>query len=268
MIAVRIRVWLMGLGAATGVGLALAGWFGRDGVAWAAEPMKSDDASAWSKLVEDGDVQSMLDVQRAEIEKSMRSNGTFRRALKKLEGIGWMVAVVGNVQAYRTEGEAARKGVALREAGKALAQAAADKNYDGAKAAAEAIASYPDKIAPAEDASRAPWTEWIELGAVMHGVSIIDSDTKTAVAATKPADFKKGAAAAHGQAMLLACLSVVSRDYEDSDDWRQWCDEMREGSVRLAKAFGKKNLEESKAARDALLQSCKSCHDVYRPDEN
>jgi hypothetical protein len=254
--------------ASAGVGLALAGWFGRDSALWAAEPMRSDDAAAWSRLVEDGDVQSMLDVQRAEIEKSMRSNGTFRRALKKLEGIGWMVAVVGNVQAYRTEGEAARKAVSLREAGKALAKAAADKNFEDAKSAAEAIAGYPDKIAPAEDASRAAWTDLIDLGAVMHGVSTIDSETKTAVAASKPADFKKSAAAAHGQAMLLACLSVVSRDYEDADDWRRWCDEMRDGSIRLAKAFGKKNLEESKAARDALLQSCKSCHDVYRPDEN
>lgn len=264
----RLRI-VLGLGV-IGIGIALAslGFLGRQSsLLAAAESMKSDDAQAWKKLVSDEHFKAMLENQKAEIDKSMKSNGTFRRALKKLEGAGQIIAVLANVQAFRSEGEDVKKASALRAAGLQLAKAAADKNFDAAKKAVEQIAAYPATIAPADD-DKTKWTDLVKIGAVMHGVSTIDAETKTAVAVAKPADFKKVAAAAESQARLLACLSVISRDYEESDDWKQWCDEMRQGSVELAETFAKKNQAASKAARDELLKTCKACHDVYRPDQN
>lgn len=264
----RIRLCVACVALALGVTSGCIGLIGGDRVLWAAKsaaPMPSDSPETWKSLVADADLAAMIDIQRAEIAKSMKSNGTFRRGLKKLEGCGRMIAILGNVQVYRGEWDDAKKAAALRAAGLALTIAAEAKNFDDAKKAADEIAAYPDKIAPADDAAPTTWTDLVGIDAVMLGVSTADSETKTAV--LKEGDFKKAAKDAEAYAMLLAVLGTISRDYEEADDWKQWCDQMRDSSAGLAKAFGKKNFDASKSARDEMLKSCDACHMVYRPEE-
>lgn len=268
MSILRVRLCVACVALALGVTSGCIGLIGGEGALWAAQsaaPMAADSPETWKGLVGDRDFTGMIDIQRAEIAKSMKSNGTFRRGLKKLEGCGRMLAILGNVQIYRMDGDDAKKAAALREAGLALASAAEAKNFDDAKKAADEIAAYPDKIAPADEATPTVWTDLVDIDAVMHGVSTADGETKTAV--LKEADFKKNAKDAEAYAMLLAVLGTISRDYEEADDWKQWCDQMRDSSSNLANAFGKKNFEASKSARDEMLKSCDACHKVYRPEE-
>ena len=233
----------------------------------------ADDASpslnpaAWKELVSDDSFKLMLASQVDVIDKTLKSAGTFRRALKKMEVAGRIVAVLGNVEVLRGSEDLAKKGAALRAAGLALTKAASDKNFEDATKAAEAIKSYPEKIAPAEEAKPTPWTDLLDIEGLMSGVATVDLEAKKPIAATKPTEFKKLAKDAEAYAMLLACMGVAARDYESDKDWKKWCDDMRDESASLAKAFNSKNEDEAKTARDSLLKSCKACHDAYRVEE-
>lgn len=221
----------------------------------------------WKSLVTDDSVKLMLSSQTDLIDKTLKSAGTFRRALKKMEVAGRIVAVLGNVEVLRGSDEAAKKGAALRAAGLDLTKAAEAKNFEDATKAAEAIKSYPDKIALAEDAKPTAWTELLDIDGLMSGVATADTEVKKPIAATKPAEFKKLSKDAEPYALLLAVLGAAARDYEPDKDWQKWCDDMKSESVGLAKAFNSKNEDEAKTARDSLLKSCKACHDAYRVEE-
>ncbi|MFO0947480.1 MAG: hypothetical protein U1D30_16410 [Planctomycetota bacterium] len=231
----------------------------------AAEAVLSTDAAAWKTLVPEKDLETLVKLQVEELKKSMTSKATFQRGFRKAELTGYLVAGLGNVGVVTLEGDAAKKAATLREAGLTLAKAAKEKNYDEAKKASDTIGEYPAKIAPAADATPAKFTDVLPLDPLMKGVSAIDSAAGAAV--RKDDKFKKDAKDLSAQAQLLAILSVVARDHNEAEDWKGWCDEMREASVNLSKQFGKRDLEGSKAARGTLQKSCTDCHDVYRKEE-
>jgi len=221
----------------------------------------------WKELVNDDSLKLMLSSQVDVIDKTLKSAGTFRRALKKMEIAGRIVAVLGNVEVLRGSEEAAKKGAALRAAGLDLTKAAEAKNFEDATKAAEAIKSYPEKIAPAGEAKPTVWTELLDIDGLMTGVTTADLEVKKPVAATKPAEFKKLAKEAEPYALLLAVLGAAARDYESDKDWQKWCDDMKSESMNLAKALNGKNEDDAKTSRDSLLKSCKACHDAYRVEE-
>jgi hypothetical protein len=228
-------------------------------------PATSPDA--WKKLLSDDAVKAVLETQVDVIDKSMKSAGTFRRALKKMEITGRIIAALGNVEVYRQTGEAAQKGAALREAGLALTKAAADKKFEDAEKAVASIKGYPASTAPAAEANPAEWMKLLDIHGLMSGVSTADAETKRVVTSTKPADFKKDAESAAAYAYVLAMLGSAAREYETDGDWKKWCDEMARDSVAMAAALVKKDDAEAKAARDTLLKSCDACHEAYRVEE-
>lgn len=231
----------------------------------AADAVLSSDAAAWKTLVPEKDLESIVKLQADELKKSMTSKATFQRGFRKAELTGYLVAGLGNVGVVTLEGDAAKKAAALREAGLALAKASKEKNYDEAKKASDTIGEYPAKITPAADATPAKFTDVLPLEPLMKGVSAIDSAAGAAV--RKDDKFKKDAKDLSAQSQLLAVLSVVARDHHEAEDWKVWCDEMREYSVHLSKQFAKRDLDGSKQARSDLQKSCTACHDVYRKEE-
>lgn len=182
-----------------------------------------------------------------------------------MEVVGHLVAALGNIGTVILEGDAAKKAAALREAGLKLATSAKDKNYDDAKAAADAIAGYPAKITPAADAATAKFTDVLPLEILMKGVSSIDSGTGAAI--RKEDKFKAEAKNQVADCTMMAVLAVVARDHNENEDWKGWCDDMREASVSLAGQFQKRSMDGAKEARGVLQKSCADCHDVYRKEE-
>lgn len=231
----------------------------------AADAMLASDAATWKTLVSPKDLSGMLEIQTAEIDKAMKSKATFQRGFRKMELVGYLVAALGNIGTVTLEGEDAQKAAALREAGLKLASSAKEKNYDEAKAAADIVTSYPSKISPASDATPAKFTDVLPLGILMKGVSSIDSSMGAAI--RKEDKFKSEAKEQAFDSTLMAVLAVVARDHNENEDWKVWCDEMREASVALGGQFQKRNLDGAKEARGALQKSCADCHDVYRKEE-
>ena len=233
--------------------------------AFAADAPAGGDAAAWNKVVTDKDFDQIVATFAPDIKKSMRSSGTFLRGYRKLQRIGKLVALTGNIGAMKYDGEQAKKAVALREAGTALAGAAKKKSFAAAKKAAAIIADYPN-VSPADNGDPAKWDDVIDLDTLMKGVSSIDSATRNAAKRTG-SKFEDRAAEMAARSVLLACLAVVAREHEKKDDWQGWCDEMCADSLAMAKKFADGDAAGSKKAYGALQKSCTDCHEVYRPDE-
>lgn len=264
----RRRIWTGAAALSFAAGMYLAGPYGAERpLQAAADVSPALNKESWKSLVNEDQVSEILKTQIGAIEKSMKSAGTFRRALKKMEIAGRVIAVVGNVETYRLEGDEAKKGAALREAGLALTKAAGDKNFEDASKAFAAIKGYPKEIEPAADAAPAEWTKMLDIDGLMTGVATSDIESKRISGIAKSTEFKKEAKAGESYALLLAILGTVAREYEADDDWKKWCDEMRDGSVAFAGAFAQKDQDVAKSARDTMLKSCAACHEAYRVEE-
>jgi hypothetical protein len=232
--------------------------------ALAAEPMLAGDVKTWSKLFSEKDFDEVVKHLTKEIKSftDVDSPALFNRNVRKLERTGYMVAIVGNVEASKG-GENAAKAAALREAGLTLAATAKKKDFAKAKEVAETIAAYPDKIKPHADAKPTEWTKVAPLDTLMKAVSQIDTTVRNCARKTGK-DFTKLAGTGSNEARLLACIAVVSREHKDESDWKTWCDDLREGAVLLAGNFAKKNPAGSKKAYDNLQKTCNTCHEKYR----
>ncbi|MBY0588956.1 hypothetical protein K2X85_17420 [bacterium] len=226
----------------------------------------STDPAKWNEIASDAAVAGIVEGQVKGIEKSMKSAGTFRRALKKVEITGRVLAIVGNAETIRVEGEAAKKGAALREAGLALTKAAADKKFEEAEKPLASIKTFPDSISPAGDAKPTDWKSLMDMDGLMTGVASADNELKAALSA-KPDEFKKLAKEAQHWATLMAYFGRVTREHETDEQWKKWSDDMTAQSLTLAKALASKNHDEAKSARDNLLKSCEACHEAYRVEE-
>ena len=233
--------------------------------ALAAEP--PGEATQFKAIMQDQGIDSLLVTQLDGMDKTMRSRGMFRRGYRKLAVSGRLIALVGNIGTMTLSGDAAKKAATLREAGLKLAQAAEDKDYDSAKAAYEVIADYPQTIGPAAEAKAEPSAQVIAQGPLMKGVSYLDGALAKGVGASSASDFLQASETMAASAKLLACLAIVAHDYQPKSDWRQWSQQMRELSLKLAERLAQKDQPGAKQAREALLESCKSCHNVYRPDQ-
>lgn len=234
--------------------------------ALAAAAMTSDDAKTWNALLTDKDHEAILKLQMESVESAMKSSGTFLRGYRNVLRAGHIIASLGNMVATKAQGEDAKKGAALREAGSELAAAAKKKSYADAKKVAELIAGYPKSIAPAADAKAHKFTDVIAIEHLMKEVNMIDTATRKSGKAPDE-DFAKQAKELGLRSRLMACLAVIARDYKEEKDWKGWCDEMREGSIELAKQFEKKDQKAAKEAYTKLQKSCTDCHDVYRMEE-
>jgi hypothetical protein len=218
--------------------------------------------------VAEKDFRALLKQQQEEIAKHTKASSAFSRGLSKLNRHAYYVAVLGNVGTMiQDDPEEQKKAAALRDAGLALLQAAADKEFDAAKEAADLIASYPDKIAPAESGEPKVFSELSDLHELMEGVNSLYASATRVIKARSPAQFRRDARAASGEALMLACLSVISRDYEEAEDWKGWCDLMRAESKNMADALAKGSKEDAQTARDGAQKSCDQCHEVYREEE-
>lgn len=226
----------------------------------------STDPAAWKLLSDDAKVAAIVEGQVKGIEKSMKSAGTFRRALKKVEITGRVLAIVGNAETIRGEGEVATKGAALREAGLALTKAAAEKSFEGAEKSLGLVKGFPAKIEPAADGKPTDWKSLMDMDGLMTGVASSDNELKAAVSA-KPEEFKKLAKEASHWATLMAYFGRVTREHETDEQWKKWSDAMTDESLKLAKALEAKDIEGAKASRDNLLKSCEACHEAYRVEE-
>lgn len=231
----------------------------------AAEPLLASDAGTWQKLLSEKDAQDILKTQGERIKLIVRSQGTFNQGKAKLRWMAHLIAGVANATVLRG-GESAGKAAALRAAALELAAAAKGSKFDAAKSAFEKVQSYPATIEPAADAKPAPWAEVLPLDMLMKGVSSIDSASGSANRKDDKT-FKKSAKDLGADSKLLACLAVVAREHNPNNDWKGWCDEMRDGSVALAKEFDAKDQAGAKKAHNDLQKSCTACHDVYRKDE-
>lgn len=261
----RIQLALLA-GSAFGLGLWLLSTGAGALVAGAAAPLAADDAKTWKTVLSDKDIDAIVQQQAATIKDSLKTNGTFLRGFRKVELAGRLIAGMGNIGTLRLEGDDAKKAAALREAGVQLAEAAKAKKFDDAKKAFETIEAYPGKIEPAADAKPAKWDDVLPLGILMKGVNAIDGATAQAVRKDEKA-FSKVAKELSVDSTLLACLAVLAREHNENNDWKGWCDDMREGSLKMAEQFGKRSLAGSKEARNELQKSCTNCHDVYRKEE-
>lgn len=260
----RLRLCLLGMAVVCMATVAVWPGNGNLQVLQAAEPTPPNEAKSWSFM--NGNIlQDIIGSELEDANKSMRSRGTFFRGYRKVEVTGYMVAVLGNVGTMIFKEEDAKKAAALREAGLALAEASAKRDFAGAEKAIAAIKQYPKQIKPAEDGSPVKFEELVELGALMKGVSRIDTDTG-AIVKKIGSDFDKSAKMMAAQSYLMACLGVASRVHNDAEDWQKWCDEMREGSIRLAEQFAKKDQPGAQTARAELQKSCAECHEVYREE--
>ncbi len=223
-------------------------------------------ADAWKKMVDDAGVAEIVASQVKSIDKSMKSAGTFRRALKKVEITGRILAIAGNVETFRSEGDGAKKGAALREAGLALTKAATEKKFEDAEKALATVKAFPGSIEPAADGKPTDWKSLMDMDGLMTGVASADNELK-AIVTGKPEDFKKNAKDAASWGMLMAYFGRVTREHEADGDWKKWCDEMSTHSLALAKALSDKDADAAKASRDELMKSCEACHEAYRVEE-
>jgi hypothetical protein len=234
--------------------------------ALAAEAMTSDDAKTWNALLTDKDHEAILKLQTESVESAMKSSGTFLRGYRNVQRAGFIIASLGNMAAAKGQGEEAKKGAALREAGAALAAAAKKKSYAEAKKAVDTIAAYPKSIAASGESKALKFTDVIPIEQLMKEVNMIDTATRKSGKAAD-ADFARQAKELGLRSRLMSCLAVIARDYKEEKDWKGWCDEMREGSVELAKQYEKKDQKAAKEAYNKLQKSCTDCHDVYRMEE-
>jgi hypothetical protein len=230
------------------------------------EPSPAVSAEAWKKMVDDAGVSAIVTSQVKAIDKSMKSAGTFRRALKKVEITGRILAVAGNVETFRTEGDAGKKGAALREAGLALTKAATDKKFEDAEKALAKVKAFPESIELAADGKPTDWKSLMDMDGLMTGVASADNELK-AIVTGKPEEFKKSAKDVASWGMLMAYFGRVTREHEADEDWKKWCDDMSTHSLALAKALTDKDLDAAKASRDELMKSCEACHEAYRVEE-
>lgn len=260
----RLAVLTTGLGL-WGAGLWLAG-APEQAHAGAAEPLVAGDAKTWHAVLTDKDLNPLVEQQLANIKDAMKTNGTFLRGFRKVQLAGHLIAGLGNIGTLRLEGDEAKKAAALREAGLELAKSAKEKKFENAKKAFALLEGYPAEIAPAGNAAPAKWEVVLPLDILMKGVSAIDSATGTAVRKDAGA-FAKSAKEMSNDSTLLACLAVVAREHNANMDWKGWCDEMREGSLAMAREFAKKDPAATKQARENLQKSCNACHEVYRKEE-
>ncbi|MGL4465704.1 MAG: hypothetical protein ACRC1K_26435 [Planctomycetia bacterium] len=227
--------------------------------------LDADSPATWKKLATEKDVEDLVELYNAEIAKNVKSSGLFLRGFRNVELMGGLIAVAGNAGVLAFEGEAAGKAAALRDAGLQLAQAAKKKAFPDAKKAAELVAKYPKSLPAAADAKPAAWDDLIDLELIMRGVSKFDTDTNKGVRAEEAA-FKKDAKVLAGHATMLAWLAVATRQHNDADDWKKFCDDMCDASMLLSKDFAKKDHTASKASREALQKSCNDCHAVYKQE--
>jgi hypothetical protein len=230
------------------------------------ESSPSTDPGEWKKLVDDAGVESIVSGQVKGIEKSMKSAGTFRRALKKVEITGRVLAIAGNAETFRAEGEGAKKGAALREAGLALTKAAVDKKFEDAEKALATVKGFPGSIEPAADGKPTDWKSLMDMDGLMMGVASADNELKGVVTG-KPEEFKKNAKDAASWGMLMAYFGRVTREHESDGEWKKWCDDMTTHSLALAKALEAKDLDGAKSSRDELMKSCEACHEAYRVED-
>jgi hypothetical protein len=232
----------------------------------AADAMAADDPKTWKTILTDKDLEQILKLQVDVIKENTKSSGIFLRGFRKVQGAAHIVAAVGNIGAMTQEGDAAKKSAALREAGLALAAAAKKKAFADVAKPLAAISAYPDSIEPAADAKPAKWDVVLPLDNLMKTVNAIDSATAGAVRKDEKA-FKKDSKKLSTDSTLMAVLGVVAREHNANADWKGWCDDMREGSLKMAKEFSKGSLASTKEARNELQKSCTNCHDVYRKEE-
>lgn len=263
--SMRLRLCLAGIAVAC-LGI-LAAQPGNDvrRVAFAAEALPANEPATWKSFMTARILEDILKTELDDASKSLRSAGTFLRGFRKIEVTGNMVALLGNVGTLILEGDDAKKAAALRDAGLQLTEAAKKKNFQDAKKAFDTIQAYPKKIEPAADAAPVKFEDLVDLDGLMKGVARIEVDTGAAVKKVG-SSFDKDAKTMSAQSYLLACLAVASRVQNDAADWQKWCDEMRDGSVKLAEQFGKKNQSGASEARAELLKSCAECHEVYREE--
>ena len=268
----RVRLLLSVLAAAVAAAAVLAPIPGAPTPTLAADDtatpaaMTAADPATWKALLDEKSLEELVEAQQKEIEGYTKASSLFSRGFRKLTRNAYYAAVLGNAGTMVLEGdEAKKKAAALRDAALEVMHAATDKEYEKAKEAAAVVADWPRKIAPAGSAEPMAFMEMTDLHELMEGVNSLFS------AASKPVQARgsrmRGAKEGAQAAKLLACLSVISRDYEEEADWKGWCDLMRKESVAMAEALDKNNKDDAEAARNRNLKSCDQCHDVYREEQ-
>ncbi|QDU64197.1 hypothetical protein Pan216_50860 [Planctomycetes bacterium Pan216] len=231
----------------------------------AAEAKLATEVSTWEGLLPPADLERIVQIYVEDMKRGMRSPGLFARGRKKVAWQARVIAVLGNIGVMTMKGENAQKAAALRAAGIELSEAAEDRNFKAAKKAYDAIGDYPAKIKPVDSTEVMDWNDVIDSETLMKSVSSIDSNAGKANKMSDR-DFKKESMQFASLSQLMACLAVISREHEEGEDWKKWCDEMREGSIVMAKAYAKGDLEAAKEAHNTLQKSCNDCHQVYRSE--
>lgn len=233
----------------------MSGWCGRSARSQGEPSAKVD----WRGVIAPSDVSGLLAAEAAAIEKITGSSARFKRGTAGLVRSGQRVAILGNIGTLVMDGAEKKKAAAVREAGLALAQAAAKKDFEGAQAAARTIEAYPDRIEPAQTDAPVPFPQLIELQPLMLIVNTLEDDLEPL--GNGPAEsFAQLAKPAVGPARWLAALGLASGVYEDDSDWVRWCQQWAQASSKLAGEAQAGNADAAKSAWAELQRSCRDCH--------
>lgn len=252
---------LLSLAAATFLGLKMI----EEQPALAADPLLADDAKTWKGLATEEDIEKIIKSYDEEVKKALKSPGVFARGRKKLEWVGKVIAVLGNIGVVGFEGDQQKAASALRDAGTALSETAKEKDFEGCKKAYDTIKLYPKKITGKDSVEPLKWTDMITSEILMKAVADIDSATgKTHKMESK--EYKKTAKDMAMQHKLMAYLAIVEREQNTADDWKSWCDQMREDCLKISAAFASGNQESTKTIHTDMQDSCTKCHNAYRSE--
>lgn len=220
------------------------------------------DPKAWEGVVSAADLAQLVATEHATLKEEVGSRSRFRRSAKRAVLTGRLLAVLGNIGTVMLEGDDALKAAALRQAGVDLVAAAEKGDVEPAEKAAKVIGTYPATIAPG---AKKDVTDFEELISTHDSMLLTNSMLLKLEDASKleGAALDKEVPAAVAQAKLLGAWAVVwagDDAWNGGDSWDEYCVEMRNASVEMARAFQAKDTKAAKAAWQRVGNTCTGCH--------
>jgi hypothetical protein len=280
----RTRQWAAGVAAlALGVGLLAA-------VAAAA----GDKPMVWKPIVPDADATDLIKYLSQALQDDLNQGlprGADEDAKKEWRGKMRNVPLLIAVLTQSTKDGKADQLAAIRASALAMSEAVEKEEFDVAKARAAALASL--KGDPKADTGPVALHEKAELIDLMNLLRLRDKGglgfglkptppasndgiesrlMGWAKRAPAGAELNKQADDIARAAYVLATISELTEAHtpkkkegdKDPKDWKQWTDDMREGSLELAAAARAKDKDAIKKAANKLNASCNNCHGVFR----
>jgi cytochrome c556 len=260
----------------------------------AAVAAAGDKPMVWKPIVPEADSTDLIKYLSQALQNDLDQGppkGADEDAKKEWRGKVRNLPLLIAVLTQSTKGGKADQLATIRTAALQMSEAADKEQFDAEKAKATALASLKaDPKASTEPVALDEKAELIDLMNLLRlrekgGLGFGEKPTPPASSdgiesrlmgwakrAPAGAELAKQADDIARAAYIMAAISELTEAHtpkkkegdKDPKDWKQWTDDMREGSLELATAARMKDSAAIKKAANKLNASCNNCHGVFR----